>query len=85
MEVVNLKIEKINSMLNSLDDVEFDIISNYIKNNSKTKNNLDKWLSDFIESNKKIDISDEEINQFVEEAKSKRYGINYWNLEQHPH
>ena len=77
MEVVNLKIEKINSMLNSLDDVEFDIISNYIKNNSKTKNNLDKWLSDFIESNKKIDISDEEINQFVEEAKSKRYGINY--------
>lgn len=64
--IINLK-EKINS----LNDDEFIELLNYVN-----QSYLNDWFNDFIESNSKIDINQDELDKLVEEAKQRRYEIS---------
>jgi hypothetical protein len=64
--IVNLK-EKISS----LNEDEFIELLNYVN-----QSYLNDWFDNFIEENSKIDISQEELDILVEEAKQRRYEIS---------
>lgn len=64
--IINLK-EKIST----LNEDEFIELLNYVN-----QSYLNDWFNDFIESNSKINISQDELDKLVEEAKQRRYEIS---------
>lgn len=71
MSIATKNIINIKEKINSLNEDEFVEVLNYVN-----QSYLNDWMNSFIKSNSKIEISQEELDQIVEEAKQKRYEVS---------
>lgn len=71
MSIATNNIINIKEKIKSLNEDEFIEVLNYVN-----QSYLNDWMNGFIKSNSKIEISQEELDQIVEEAKQKRYEVS---------